>query len=173
MDLACKLPAQHTSARGPNAVAPGGGHLQTTQVRRGFLVVVAIATFNLFSITHAFAGCGEPTGHTASHPVLRPSNFLFEGDETPGEPIVGLWQITVTNPQLGVIQRGFDAFHSDHTEVLNEFHDPRTGNVCLGVWTQAGSRTYKLLHPAFWWDANGNWIGYRVLRETVTVDTEG
>jgi hypothetical protein len=48
--------------------------------------------------------------------------------------------------------------HSDHTEVLNEFHDPRTGNVCLGARK----------HPAFLWDANGVWIGYRILRQTVT-----
>jgi hypothetical protein len=137
------------------------------------LALATFAALNLVSVPIAFAGCGEPTSHHNSSPVFQPAAFALEGNDTPGEPIVGLWRTTVTNPQLGVIQRGFDAFHSDHTEILNEFHDPRTGNVCLGVWTQAGARTYKLLHPAFWWDANGNWIGYRVLRATVTVDQDG
>ena len=87
-------------------------------------------------------------------------------------PIVGLWDVTITQGEK-VFLRGFDIFHSDHTEVLNEFDDPRTGNVCLGVWKHAGQHTFKLKHPAFLWDANGNWIGYRILRETITVDASG
>jgi hypothetical protein len=63
--------------------------------------------------------------------------------------------------------------HSDYTEVLNEFHDPGTGNVCLGVWEVRGHNTYKLKHPAFLWDANGVWIGYRILRLTVTLAPDG
>jgi hypothetical protein len=63
--------------------------------------------------------------------------------------------------------------HSDHTEVLNEFHDPGTGNVCLGVWKYVGHNTYKLKHTAFLWDANGVWIGYRILRQTVTLAPDG
>jgi hypothetical protein len=86
--------------------------------------------------------------------------------------IVGLWNTTVTSVGT-VILRGFEAYHTDHTEVLNEFHDPRSGNVCLGVWKHVGRRTYQLKHPAFWWDANGNWIGYRIIRQTVTVNEEG
>ena len=45
--------------------------------------------------------------------------------------------------------RGFDIYNSDHTEVLAEFHDPRTVNVCLGTWSQTDPHTFKLLHPGF------------------------
>src|SRR5262245_38667331 len=49
-----------------------------------------------------------------------------------GPPIVGLWKVTITDATGAVILRGFDIYNSDHTEILAEFHDPRTGNVCLG-----------------------------------------
>ena len=36
-----------------------------------------------------------------------------------------------------------------------------------------GHNTYKLKHPAFLWDANGVWIGYRILRQTITLAPDG
>ena len=61
-------------------------------------------------------------------------------DET--APIVGLWSVTIAQGNT-VFVRGFDIFHSDHTEVLNEFDDPHTGNTCLGVWKHVGPLTYN------------------------------
>ncbi len=101
-----------------------------------------------------------------------------------GPPIVGLWKVVITQNGTEIL-RGFDIYNSDHTEVLAEFHDPRTGNVCLGVWSQAGPHTFKLLHPAFRWNhqvdeslilpplLNQNWVGYRIVSEEVTVDPDG
>jgi hypothetical protein len=101
-----------------------------------------------------------------------------------GPPIVGLWKVVVTQNGTEIL-RGFDIYNRDRTEVLAEFHDPRTGNVCLGVWSKSGPRTYKLLHPAFRWNhlldesmiqpplLNQSWTGYRIVSEEVTVDPSG
>ena len=45
--------------------------------------------------------------------------------------------------------------------------------MCLGVWKYVGHNTYKLKHPALLWDANGVWIGYRILRQTITLAPDG
>lgn len=106
-------------------------------------------------------------------PLLHVAMARDDDHDRRNEPaIVGLWSFTVTvNGAISL--RGFEAYHSDHTEIINEFHDPRTGNVCLGIWETIGWRTYKLKHLAFLWDADGNWIGYRIVRQTVTVDNGG
>jgi hypothetical protein len=41
------------------------------------------------------------------------------------------------------------------------------------VWKHVGHNTYKFKHPAFLWDADGVWIGYRILRQTVTLASDG
>jgi hypothetical protein len=38
------------------------------------------------------------------------------------------------------------------------------------VFEQTGS-TYKLKHPIWNWDANGNLIGSAILKETITLET--
>jgi hypothetical protein len=138
---------------------------------------LTVATFCSLSVskmaacTVHFSGKPRPSvvGVDLFPASMQRDDWEKEGDEA---VIVGLWNTTVTSAGT-VILRGFDAYHSDHTEILNEFHDPRSGNVCLGVWKHVGRRTYLLKHPAFWWDANGNWIGYRIIHQTVTVNEEG
>ena len=85
--------------------------------------------------------------------------------------IVGLWQVTFVADDT-VIDFGFDAWHADGTETLNDA-SPIAHNVCLGVWEQTGRRTYRLKHPAFRYDASGNVIGTLILRETNVVDRTG
>jgi hypothetical protein len=130
---------------------------------------------DLFSKLPAAAALRAPLPTTAmlSSNQQDDKSWFKDDDAGPfGLRIVGLWSTTVTQGQT-VLLRGFDVYHSDHTEVLNEFHDPRTGNVCLGVWKYVGHNTYKLKHPAFLWDANGVWIGYRILHQTVTLAADG
>jgi hypothetical protein len=129
---------------------------------------------DLFSKLPAAAALRAPLPTTAMHSGKQDDKDWFKDDDAGpfGLRVVGLWATTVTQGQT-VLLRGFDVYHSDHTEVLNEFHDPRTGNVCLGVWKYVGHNTYKLKHPAFLWDANGVWIGYRIVRQTVTLAPNG
>jgi hypothetical protein len=55
-------------------------------------------------------------------------------------PIVGLRNVTFYSGGV-IVDQAFDAWHSDGTEILNDFTDPIEGNVCLGVWTQTGPQT--------------------------------
>jgi hypothetical protein len=140
------------------------------------------------SLSTANASCPASVGNAptaSSHFQVMPRAVLSDGMTQDGEyrddhgkrddgpaPIVGLWNVTGFQGQ-SVFLRGFDIFHSDQTEILNEFDDPRTGNTCLGVWKRVGAHTYKVKHPAFLWDSNGVWIGYRIIRETIKVDPGG
>ena len=89
-----------------------------------------------------------------------------EGDAT----IVGLWHVKfVSNGAL--YDEGFDQFHADGTEILNDDGvPPAEGNVCLGVFKKIGPRTFQIKHPAFVWDGNGILIGTLVILETITLD---
>ena len=44
--------------------------------------------------------------------------------------IVGLWQITFYY-EGQVVDVGFDVWHTDGTELLNDIQTPATGNVCV------------------------------------------
>lgn len=92
----------------------------------------------------------------------------------PGGPatIVGLWNITFTSGGE-VVDVAFDAWHSDGTEILNDYTNPIEGNVCLGVWVQTGPRTYKLKHPSWSFDTSGNLLGTVIISEKVTVSPDG
>jgi hypothetical protein len=45
--------------------------------------------------------------------------------------------------------------------------------VCLGVWVKTGSQSYKLNHPFWIFDANGNLIGRGVLLQQFTLNAKG
>jgi hypothetical protein len=85
--------------------------------------------------------------------------------------IVGLWKVTLTAGGT-VIDVGFDAWHDDGTEILND-SSPISHNVCLGVWKQVGRRTFVLKHPAFRYGPDGSVIGTLLIRETNVVNRAG
>jgi hypothetical protein len=94
----------------------------------------------------------------------------------PSGPIVGLWLVTF-NADGQVFDQGFDQWHSDGTEILNDTAPPQpangAGTVCLGVFKKTGPRAYKLNHPFWSFDVNGNLVATGVFRESVTVDAGG
>ena len=83
--------------------------------------------------------------------------------------IVGLWDATFTaGGQL--VDEGFDQWHNDGTEILNDIPEPASGNVCLGVWSQTGD-TVNLTHPFWIYDSmNVNLIGRGVIAQQISVD---
>lgn len=85
---------------------------------------------------------------------------------------VGLWDSKVSY-QGQVIDEGFDAFHSDGTEILVDESAPATDNVCLGTYEQTGPATIKVKHPSWYFDLNGNLLGVVIIRETLTLDCDG
>jgi hypothetical protein len=86
--------------------------------------------------------------------------------------IVGLWNVTFTSGGQ-TVDVAFDAWHSDGTEVLNDYTNPIEGNVCLGVYEQTGYRTYKLKHPSWAFDNTGTLLGTVVIKETVILSPDG
>ena len=82
--------------------------------------------------------------------------------------VVGLWQVTYTSGST-VVDMAFEVFHSDGTEMLNDITPPAEGNVCLGVWTQTGGTGYKLTHPSWTFDANGNLTGTALFSVAITL----
>lgn len=110
---------------------------------------------------------------TQSAPLQTEHSVPWDGrpDVDRRTSIVGLWQVTFMVDGV-VTDIGFDAWHGDGTETLNDAA-PIAHNICLGVWQQTGRRTYQLKHPAFRYDAAGNVIGTLVLRETNVVERGG
>jgi hypothetical protein len=139
-------------------------------------------TFALLAAPAAsFGACGMPdlmkarlSPHTANSAIPEVSADAADPELVFGHAtIVGLWNIQFVSDGQ-VIDQGFDAWQSDGLEVLNDTPAPATGNVCLGVYTQADRRTFKLKHPSWIYDtSNTNVIGTATMRETVTIDRSG
>ena|GEM_PF-943390 len=131
----------------------------------------------------ASASCNHPPNPKL--PVALPESHSFKtltlvqlspqsaSEDDADASIVGLWHVRFLSGGL-LYDEGFDQWHSDGSEILNDNGvPPAQGNVCLGVWKKVGSRTFKLNHPAWNWDANGNLIGTLIIHESVTLDADG
>jgi hypothetical protein len=145
--------------------------------------VAFLALITMFA-PGANAACSSPNAKFGITPLE--SNFLpgegnaarfsagkLEEDEA---SIVGLWHaFFVSGGQP--FDEGFDEWHSDGTEILNDTAPPQpangAGTVCLGVYKKIAPATYKLRHPFWSFDANGNLVGSGVILETVTLDADG
>ena len=135
-----------------------------------YLALPRVAAADCGGRAAAFANIGA--AQTERHEARAIERADRDGQEDGHHPsIVGLWQVTLVADGT-IIDVGFDAWHADGTETLNDA-SPVSHNVCLGVWEQTGRRTFRLKHPAFRYDAAGNVIGTLVLRETNVVDRGG
>jgi hypothetical protein len=130
-----------------------------------------------FSVS-AFASCGDSLSALAaganaivnrSRPIQQ--DFQSQGGKVSNPSMVGLWHIQYA---VGgqTIQEAYQLWNAGGTEVHNPNVDPRTGNVCLGVWKQAAG-TYTLAHRVWNYDANGNFLGTIHLSETLTLGHGG
>ena len=87
--------------------------------------------------------------------------------------IVGLWDVKFISDNV-VVDEGFDQYHSDGTEILNDTPPPATGNVCLGVYKTPAKRTIMLRHPSWIYDPTNTFvIGRATILEQITVDRGG
>ena len=71
------------------------------------------------------------------------------------QPIVGLWEVTVTLTGLPVLQ-SFETWSSDGTQAETALKPVLSGNVCLGLWTSLGKQSYGLTHPVYNFDGGGD-----------------
>jgi hypothetical protein len=113
------------------------------------------------------------------------------GEESFGpSSIVGLWHLvyTATSSTSGplpvpVIPPGppssfqfiesFKIWHGDGTEFENAFLSPAGGNICFGVWKDAGHGSVKLHHIGLMFDSAGNISNIFTVDEKDTVARNG
>jgi hypothetical protein len=86
--------------------------------------------------------------------------------------IVGLWYVNYTSGGEPLYE-SFDQWHGDGTELENPNLAPATGPLCVGVWKQVGTRTFRLHHVGWNFDINGNSLGSFTLDETNIVSRNG
>ena len=146
---------------------------------------VKLATFVVLVVglsASAFASCGDTlTGMAAAAALRNPSHALMPGSILSGsknEPdsgnwsVVGLWHLRfVVGDQT--IQEAYQIWNQGGTEVHNPNVDPRTGNVCLGVWKTVGKHSYQLAHRVWIYDNQGNFGGTIHLSETIALGSKG
>ncbi len=113
----------------------------------------------------------EASPEAEASPAADESNAPASRDVHPGS-IVGLWKVDF-NSGGQTVDQAFEIWHGDGTEVLNDTTPPAEGNVCFGVWTQSGPRTFRLKHPSWAFDPAGNLVGTVMIRETVTLTNDG
>lgn len=104
-----------------------------------------------------------------SNPPARPADSPLVGEGS----IAGYWYVRfVVDGQL--VDDGFDIWHSDGTEALNDTSAPSTGNVCLGIWARTAPFTYVLKHPSWIFDDAGvNVAAIAIISERITLATDG
>ena len=152
---------------------------------------VALGALTLWA---AFPAPGSAACHSAAHSnpakqirvaqpfmafeLAPPTVVAIHTKTDENEPsIVGFWHLLLLNPDGSIFDEGYDVWHSDGTEVLNDTAPPQpangSGTVCLGVYEKTGPRTYKIKHPFWSFDATGTLVGTGVFLEEVTLDENG
>jgi len=148
--------------------------------------LVAIVATVLAWCLPAAAGCGHHqvpregiTAMSAMAPIgvlgMQPSEAQAN-DANGSVSIVGFWHVLFTSGGQP-FDEGYDVWHSDGTEILNDNAPPAPanggGNFCMGVYEKTGPGAFKLKHPFWLMDANGNYYASGVLLEQVVLDKGG
>jgi hypothetical protein len=147
------------------------------------LKFVKFATYIILVVgfsASALASCGDSlaamaAGAASVHSQSRSTQqgVQSHGDQGDSSSIVGLWHVRfVVGGQT--IQEAYQLWNAGGTEIHNPNVDPRSGNVCLGVWKRAPEHgAYKLAHRVWNYDSDGNFLGTIHLTETLTLDNHG
>jgi hypothetical protein len=146
---------------------------------RGASVGLAVMGM-LFAANSAAAACGDPLGLKPGVAIklpflAQPGGEAEQAHQTKApdnNSIVGLWYVNYTSGGEPLYE-SFDQWHSDGTELENPNLAPATGPLCVGVWKQIGTRTFRLHHVGWNFDINGNSLGSFTLDETNTVSRNG
>ena len=114
------------------------------------------------------------TARVTSPAATQAFNAFGNSDKLPHHipTPVGLWESEFSGAD-GSNARGFETVYADGNELLIDNSAPATDNVCSGVWEQTGPLTYKINHPSWDFDANGNLIGIVILISTINIDLNG
>jgi hypothetical protein len=144
--------------------------LNLVKLAVGMILVIGLSASALASCGDSLSAmaAGAASVQSQSRPVQQ--NSKSAGDN--GGTMVGLWHIVFTVGDTP-IQEAYQLWNAGGTEVHNPNVDPRSGNVCLGVWKHAEHAAYKLAHRVWSYDSNGTFLGTIHLSETVTLGNGG
>lgn len=140
---------------------------------------VVVGLYAVFAAS-ANAQCGiSLNGNRPAFPARSTFQEMRVPPQEAGDPlvgdatIVGLWNVKFISDNV-VVDEGFDQFHSDGTEILNDTPPPATGNVCLGVYKTPATRSIKLRHPSWIYDPTNTFvIGRATILEQINLDPRG
>src|SRR5690349_9731514 len=104
---------------------------------------IGVIVLSMAAPRAAFADCGSGSAaafakhaRPGSASLSDPQGGRWDGPWEDHRPLItGLWQVTLVAADGTVVDVGFDAWHADGTETLNDA-SPVSHNVCLGVWQQ-------------------------------------
>jgi len=159
------------------------GRLSTLAVLAGLLL--------LFTASNVQAGgCAPSPPFKASAAPAIP--FVSPHDDSSSDPatIVGLWHLIYTAtfstsgplpvpvippgpPSSFQFLESFKTWHADGTEFENAFLPPTGGNICFGVWKDAGHGSVTLHHIGLMFAADGSVAFLFTVDETDTVARNG
>jgi len=96
-------------------------------------------------------------------------------DSSTSDSIVGMWHsVFLLGNGPNRYDESFQQFHAGGTEMmLSNGLPPALGNVCVGVWTETGNRTFKLRHMAWNWNPDGSFAGTFEMVVTPRIDRRG
>lgn len=140
------------------------------------LVVCAALAMGLNSL--AVASCGDSLAAMASGKAIVSSSMAKQlaasttTADSNNSSIVGLWYMQFISGGVA-IQEAFQNWNAGGTEVHNPNVDPRGSNMCLGTWVTTPGGTFKLVHRAWNYDTNGNFLGTIHVSETVYLTHNG
>lgn len=94
-------------------------------------------------------------------------------DAAANPTVAGLWDVQIFGPDGTEAGEFFDVFYADGMELQNDASPILEGNLCVGVWTQTGPRTFALHHVGWLFDESGIPFGREIDDTVITVDPSG
>jgi hypothetical protein len=123
------------------------GRLRSRLYRGGLSLLAALTIFIVPTCAKAACGSFGVPGLKAAIKLPAVAHADFDLPSPFDPTVVGLWHVIYTNgADQSMFNDSFDTWHADGTEFESAFLPPAAGNVCVGVWKKAGSRSVKLHH---------------------------
>jgi hypothetical protein len=178
-------PEGRTAGIGRYKILGVGGLRRSSQCGHLSRIILMLTTLACGAVLSAPAACKNPStptlgaGFSGPHAfeTQTPAQETFPSTKQDDDAsIVGFWHVLFVSGGQ-VFDEGYDQWHSDWTEILNDTAPPQpangTGTICLGVYKKTGPRSYKSKHPFWSFDATGTLVGTGVILETINVDPSG
>lgn len=135
------------------ALLAGAAIFVPSTLRAGSCAVPDTSKWRMITFTGNAAANAESENFGQAVTESSAEDASKDGDLNRRTPsIAGLWKVTFYDDQNNVADVAFDAWHSDGTEILNDYVSPLLGNVCLGVFAETGERAFRLKHPSWVYD---------------------